>query len=265
MHAANPVPASLLDFVIATALQSGAKILEVYSSGDFETSLKKDDSPLTKADKLSHDFISRTLRGLTPDIPILSEESEDFSYQARRTWKHFWLVDPLDGTREFIKKNGEFAVNIALIENGRPILGVVYGPAKKRLYAAHRGSGAFCLDEAGNRRKISMQKPDAGAVRILLSRSQKGEGVQDFLKNYPGFSAVHVGSSLKFGYLAEGLADLYPRFWPSMEWDTAAGQCVVEEAGGFVEDIHGRALVYNKENLSNPYFVAGLRKVYNKK
>ncbi len=233
------------------ALNAGAEIIKIYESGDFSIESKSDNSPLTLADKASHKAIVEELAHT--NIPILSEEGKEVQYQERKDWEYFWMIDPLDGTKEFIKKNGEFTVNIALIHRNKPVLGVVYTPVLKDLFTAIKGEGA-----TKNGEKISVNqfsKPDKG-LKVVASRSHLNEDTQAFLDELNKPEIVSKGSSLKLLMVAEGVADLYPRYAPTMEWDTAAAQIVVEEAGGrvLIKDSE-EAVNYNKKNLLNPYFL----------
>ncbi len=246
----------LLPGVITLARQAGRAILHIYGEVDPSVEYKRDNSPLTQADMASHHVIVDGLAKLTPQSPILSEESREIPFELRRTWRCFWLVDPLDGTREFLKRNGEFTVNIALIEAGAPTLGVVYAPAIDKLYYAARGSGAF-KEEDGAVAPIRTAASNSGKVRVVMSRSHgSGEENLDRFTGGAPCEFVPMGSSLKFCLVADGSADIYPRSGPTMEWDTAAAQCVVEQAGGTVTDLDGNAMVYNKPVLLNPGFVA---------
>ncbi len=250
-------PCQHLDGVRALALEAGRCILDVYER-DFEVTEKGDGSPLTAADRAAQDVIAAGLKQLTPDVPLLSEESAAAAFDERRAWERFWLVDPLDGTREFVNRNGEFTVNIALIEAGRPVLGVVYVPVLGMTYYACRGRGAFKHKGAEAPRALRVRPhPDGGKPIVATSRSHPGAFLAAFLARVGLHATVSMGSSLKFCLVAEGAADLYPRLGPTMEWDTAAAQCVVEEAGGVVLDRDGRALTYNKRDLHNPWFVVG--------
>lgn len=231
------------------------RILEIYESGDFSIEAKSDDSPLTLADKAAHKAIVSHLE--KTNIPILSEEGKSIAYSERSEWEYFWMVDPLDGTKEFIKKNGEFTVNIALIHKHDPILGVVYPPVLGKLYWAIKGQGAFQESEGDvNRLNTSNKELDEHNLRVVASRSHMSPETQAFVENLSNPEIVSKGSSLKFLLVASGEADVYPRFGPTMEWDTAAAQVIVEEAGGKVvlED-STTSLSYNKENLLNPYFL----------
>lgn len=240
---------------IQLARDAGAAILEVYAR-DFSVEHKDDASPLTQADLASHRIIVDGLRALAPDIPVLSEEDADIPWAVRRTWTRHWLVDPLDGTREFVKKNGEFTVNIALIEGGRPVLGVVYAPVFDYLLHAERGAGAF-LREAGEDIAVVTRRPATAPLRVAASRSHLDERTAAALQRMGESERHGLGSSLKFCRIAEGRIDVYPRFGPTSEWDTAAAQCVLEAAGGAVLRLDGTPLDYNlKENILNPDFIA---------
>jgi 3'(2'), 5'-bisphosphate nucleotidase len=241
--------------ICALAKKAGKAILQVYN-GEIAVEIKDDKSPLTAADKASHEIIAAGLKALTPDIPILSEEGRDVPYEERKNWERFWLVDPLDGTKEFIKRNGEFTVNIALIEGNAPVFGVVYVPVQDKMYVGIVGEGAFLQEGDGEPRKIQVRKPDPKAgLTVVMSRSHPSPELQEYLKDIKVAEALPVGSSLKLCAVAEGKADLYPRLGPTMEWDTGAGQAVVQAAGGTVLMLEGKPLPYNKENLLNPYFI----------
>ena len=249
--------ADLAPDVIAAAEAAGLAVLEVYNRADMGVTYKEDDSPLTQADLASQKVIAEALQALTPDIPILSEEAKAVPFEERQAWSTFWLVDPLDGTKEFVKRNGEFTVNIALIEQGAPVMGVVHAPVLKRTYWAAPGLGAFKV-EAGVSAPIAVKSHDAGPLEVVTSRSHAGEETEALLmrlEEYAPIERLSIGSSLKLCLVAEGSAHLYPRFGPTMEWDTAAAQCVAEVAGAQVGDLKGERLRYNKENLLNPYFV----------
>jgi len=240
--------------VIALAAKAAAEILVVYES-EFAVARKDDRSPLTAADLASHRCIVDGLRALTPDIPVLSEESKGIDIAARRQWTRFWLVDPLDGTREFIKRNGEFTVNIALIEEGVATFGVIQQPVTGVLWHGTLGEGAFRREDSTDV-GIRARKPASAPLRIAASRSHRDERTQALLDALGG-EAVACGSSLKFCRIAEGGIDLYPRFGPTGEWDTAAGQAILEAAGGAVLDPRGRPLRYNqRETLLNGDFLA---------
>jgi 3'(2'), 5'-bisphosphate nucleotidase len=248
--------------VAQLARRAGEAILEVYRGVDPGVTYKKDDSPLTAADLASHRVIVEGLEGLAPEIPVLSEEGAGRPYEERSAWGRFWLVDPLDGTKEFIKRNGEFTVNIALVENGAPVLGVVYAPVLDREYVGWVGRGAWRRDGAEERREIRATGTGHDELAVVASRSHAGEALTAFLGQLGDHRLVSMGSSLKLCLVADGTADVYPRLGPTMEWDTAAAHGVVAAAGGGVLDLAGRALGYNKENLLNPHFlVVGERQV----
>lgn len=246
-----------LEEVVVIATDAGRRILEVYERS-YDVSDKRDGSPLTEADSLANTLIVERLAGMTPDIPILSEESAAVDYAERSHWHTFWLVDPLDGTKEFINHNGEFTVNIALIVQGRPVLGVVYVPVKDTTYLACVGLGAF-KQVARQRHVIHASSYTGGKATVVASRSHRGDKLEDFLarlkKREGGYETASMGSSLKLCLVAESKADVYPRLGPTSEWDTAAAQCVVEVAGGHVTDMHGKPLRYNKPDLLNPWFL----------
>ncbi len=241
--------------VIALARKAALEILAVYES-QFAIEHKDDRSPLTAADLASHRCIVAGLQALTPEIPVLSEESKDLDIAERRQWSTFWLVDPLDGTREFIKRNGEFTVNIALIEDGAATFGVIQQPVTGALWHGAPGVGAF-RREGNEDVAIEARKPASAPLRIAASRSHRDARTQALLDALPGSEVVGCGSSLKFCRIAEGGIDLYPRFGPTSEWDTAAGQAILEAAGGAVLDPRGRSLRYNqRDTLLNGDFLA---------
>jgi 3'(2'), 5'-bisphosphate nucleotidase len=245
----------LLPDVTALAREAGRAILEVYASS-FSVEEKDDRSPLTEADLRSEKIILAGLRRLTPEIPVLSEESTRVPYSARRHWSLLWVVDPLDGTKEFVQRNGEFTVNIALVADHRPVLGIVHAPALERDYFACEGVGAFRSDAAAAGRPIKVARRGSGPARVVGSRSHRGSSLDAFLARVGPHELVEVGSSLKFCLVAEGRADIYPRLGPTSEWDTAAGQCVLEQAGGAVLRLDGEPLGYNtREEVLNPHFV----------
>ena len=243
----------LLDRLLDTARDAGEKILRVYHS-DFAVEHKDDNSPLTQADLVAHRHIVAALEQLAPKLPVLSEEGVDIPFDTRCQWSRYWLVDPLDGTREFVKRNGEFTVNIALIDQGRPVMGVVHAPALNLTYGAAQEQGAFRVD--GDRRQPLRTRTLPARPTFVASRSHRDPALDVLLANAPAHDSVSRGSSLKFCLVAEGSADLYPRTGPTSEWDTAAGQCVVEQAGGVVWQLPERMpLAYNqKESLLNPSF-----------
>ena len=241
------------------AEEAGARILAHYDD-EIPVDYKADDSPLTQADRAAHRLIVDRLRAAFPEIPVLSEESDPEEVAERRSWQRFWLDDPLDGTKEFIKKTGQFTVNIALIEDGEPTLGVVYIPAQNVTYFARRGEGAFRQNGDGEAARIGVRAADPERVVVVASRDHAGPEVAAILERIAAagieVESASMGSSLKFCLVAEGAADFYPRTVPTMEWDTAAAQCVVEEAGGAVTTLDGARLRYNKESLRNPSVMA---------
>ncbi len=241
------------------AVRAGERILEIYEQ-DFDVVAKADGSPLTQADQAAHRVIVEDLSRLTPDIPILSEESVTVAYAERAAWTRFWLVDPLDGTKEFVNRNGEFTVNIALIDAGRPVLGVVHVPVSGVTYSACDGAGAFRQSAGESPQTIRVADYAGGRARVVASRSHAGAELEHFLAQLAAregdYATVAMGSSLKLCLVADGSADVYPRLGPTSEWDTAAAQCVVEVAGGRVVDMKNRPLVYNKESILNPWFMA---------
>ena len=249
---------SLCDSCVEIAREAGRKILEVYDT-EFDIEHKDDKSPLTNADMASHHTIVEALSALTPEIPILSEESAKLPFEERSRWGIYWLVDPLDGTREFIKRNGEFTVNIALINNHKSVLGVIHVPVLDIDYFAHEGGGAFKSEQGGEPLPISVKTPEDNRLVVAGSRSHGSEEMQKYMANlaasYADVDMLSMGSSLKFCLVAEGKADLYPRLGLTSEWDTAAAQCIVEQAGGYVTKTDMSALEYNtKDSLLNPFF-----------
>jgi 3'(2'), 5'-bisphosphate nucleotidase len=235
------------------ALAAGQEILKIYESADFGVEIKDDDSPLTKADQAAHNVIVSFLE--KTGLPILSEEGKAIPYDTRKNWEYFWMVDPLDGTKEFIKRNGEFTVNIALIHRERPILGVLYAPVLQWLYWGSAAAGAW--KQEGSNEAFQMKKEHSKEVKtIVASRSHLSQETKAFIEQYPGVEVISMGSSLKFMLVAEGKAQVYPRFAPTMEWDTAAGQAICEYAGLEVIDWGTKEnMLYNRENLLNNWFL----------
>ncbi len=248
------LPEAVLGSAREIAAAAGARILSFYR-GEGAVERKADASPLTQADMAAHELICRELRRLTPGIPVLSEESPAEEVARRQEWTDFWLVDPLDGTKEFIKQTGEFTVNLALIEEGEPILGIVHVPVQGLTYFAARGQGAYRSAGLEEPQRIRTRKADPATLAVVASRDHAGPMVRALLECLPGAQTLSMGSSLKFCLVAEGRADLYLRDGPTMEWDTAAAQCIVEEAGGVVTDLERRRLRYNKPHLQNPLLV----------
>jgi len=235
------------------ARRAGRAVMEVYDGEDISVTTKDDDSPLTRADTASHAVIVRELHDLYPDIPIISEEGKNVPLSARREWRDFFLVDPLDGTKEFIRRNGEFTVNIALVKDRLPVAGVVFAPAIDILYAGTEGEGAF-REEGGDRESIPREKPGRDDRVAVRSRSHANPDEEEILARYGVVDTVSMGSSLKFCLVADGTADIYVRSGPTHEWDTAAAHAVVRAAGGHVMT-EGKELLYNKETLLNPGFI----------
>lgn len=243
----------MLEDVIKIARHAGDAIMRVYESDDFDVQQKGDESPLTKADLAAHNVICDGLKALAMQYPIISEESSDISWEQRKHWQRYWLVDPLDGTKEFIKRNGEFTVNIALIENGEPILGVVYAPVLDAMYIGERNKGASLNGEI-----IRVEQNEPETLRIVGSRSHASQETTDWLEQLgKPYEIVAMGSSLKICLVAEGKADIYPRLGPTCEWDTGAAHAVLNGAGGTITTVDGEPLRYNqKAEYLNPFFVA---------
>ena len=261
---------------ILAAKRAGVAILDVYDS-DFAVEQKEDKSPLTLADKKSNEIIENVLEQTVTvnnsTVPILSEEGKEISYEDRKNWEYFWLVDPLDGTKEFVKRNGEFTVNIALIHKQKPVLGIIYIPVKDVFYFAAKDFGTYKLENSeiltddlsieqliDKSQKLPLDNNNKTSFTVIGSRSHTSEEFSEFMKRlnekYENIEFISSGSSLKLCLVAEGKADVYPRFGPTMEWDTAAGQAIVEQAEGTVMDTQtNEPLSYNKSNLLNPFFI----------
>lgn len=262
----------LMKKAIIASIEAGKEILKVYGYSDFEIKIKSDNSPLTIADKRAHNVITDYLNNT--GLPILSEEGRNIPFDERKNWTRFWLVDPLDGTKEFIKRNEEFTVNIALIENGEPIAGVVYIPVNGTLFLGTIEDGAFRFSDANkllnnisnpNWFEFADKLPEVlnnGPFRVVASRSHMNPETEEYIdklkQNHPVIEIVSIGSSLKLCLIAEGEADIYPRFGPTNEWDTAAGHAIIKASGGKVvlADNMELPLVYNKKDLLNPFFIA---------
>ncbi len=247
----------LITSLLNIAQSGGKEILTSYKK-DITVKIKKDKTPLTIADKNSNTVIIKSLSELTPNIPIISEENDIENYNIRKNWHSYWLVDPLDGTRDFINQTGDFTINIALIENNRPIFGLLYAPAKNVYYYAYSGGGAF-KKKNNLINKININKNPNNIIKVLVGNySLKSKKLQNFLNNsLDKFEVFEIGSALKFAYLAEGKYDLYPRFGTCCEWDTAAGVCILEQAGGKVLDTNGNKLFYNmQDSIISPNFFA---------
>ena len=244
--------------LIEISRNAGRAILEIYET-NFDVDIKNDQSPLTKADLLSDKIISQALKKIDSSIPILSEESSKIPFSERSRWKEYWLVDPLDGTKEFIKKNGEFTTNIALIRGNRPIFGIIHAPAKNETYWGVKGIGSFFIkgDSLNDAQKISSSCETNNKLRIVTSRSHPSANLKLILDKLDSFKLINIGSSLKFCLVAKGEADCYPRLGPTCEWDTAAGEIIAEAAGAMVTNFDDKPLTYNKkDHYINPDFLA---------
>ena len=250
------IKSDLIEQLIEISKEAGKAILEVYNT-DFDYQLKEDLSPLTKADTLSNIIICERLKALTPNTPILSEENSDIPFNIRSVWKQYWLVDPLDGTKEFIKRNGEFTVNIALIENNIPIFGVIHAPVLQQTFWGSESQGSFYENQNTEINKITISSNVDDPLRVVVSRSHPSPDLTDWLDRNETHKINYVGSSLKFCLIAKGEADYYPRFGPTSEWDTAAGQSILEYSGGIVTSLDGSKIKYNtKSDYINPNFLA---------
>ena len=245
---------SILPEVLKIADAASEKVMSIYMT-DFKVNYKADESPITAADIASHNVIVEGLSNLSQDIPILSEEGAEIPWSERKHWQRFWLIDPIDGTKDFTQRTDEFTVNIALIENGEPILGVVTAPALKEAYWGLRGQGAYKRDNTGHVQRISVAPPGE-AKRVVASKNHLNEDTKAFIDKLGAHELVQAGSSLKFCKIAEGHADIYPRLAPTCEWDTGAAHAVLLAAGGKVETLEGKPLQYGKEDVLNPHFVA---------
>lgn len=249
-------PSQLLKPVVALVKQAGQRILEIYGS-DFQVDMKQDQSPLTKADLAANECLIAGLTALRPSHPVISEESEMVPYKDRRAWKTCWVIDPLDGTKEFIKRNGEFTVNVALIFEHQPVLGVVYAPVPDLCYFAAEGCGAYKQVGIATPTLIRVKDRLNSHITVVGSRSHQSVPLMLYLSRLGDHQLRPMGSSLKLCLVAEGAADIYPRIGPTSEWDTAAAHCIVNEAGGRVTDLKGEELHYNaRETLLNPSFLA---------
>jgi 3'(2'), 5'-bisphosphate nucleotidase len=234
--------------------EASEKVLRIYQS-DFKVSYKEDESPITAADVASHEIIVKGLHNISRDIPILSEEGAQAPWEERRHWRRFWLVDPIDGTKEFTQRTGEFTVNIALIEGGEPVMGVVTAPALKEAFWGIKDEGAHKRDRNGRIHRIRVSEPQ-DSKRVVASKNHLNDETRAFIETLGAHQTVQAGSSLKFCRIAEGHADIYPRMGPTSEWDTAAANAVLLAAGGNVHTLEGQPLEYGKEDVLNPYFIA---------
>ena len=251
----NPDFCALLEPVVDLAREAGRKVLEVYGTC-FTVDIKADRSPLTAADMASHRCIADGLSVFKAAFPLISEESVESPYSERKKWQTYWLIDPLDGTKEFVKRNGEFTVNIALVHRHRPVLGVVYVPVNDLCYFGCAGQGAFKQDAGGPVEAIRVRTGAPEELTVVGSRSHQTDELADYLSKLGSHRLISMGSSLKLCLVAEGKADLYPRLGLTSEWDTAAAHCIVEQAGGHICTLDGEPLQYNtKESLLNPYFL----------
>ncbi|MEM8983180.1 MAG: 3'(2'),5'-bisphosphate nucleotidase CysQ [Pseudomonadota bacterium] len=247
--------ADLRSAAISIARDAAAAILRVYER-EFDVQAKDDQSPLTEADLAAHAIIIKGLTELTPAVPCLSEEGALPAFDERGRWHRYWLIDPLDGTKEFVNRNGEFTVNIALIEGGYPVLGVVHVPVTNVTYSGGEKLGGFVQHGDSPEMAIAVATRCNGPIRVVASRSHRGANLEPWLESLPETAFVPCGSSLKFCYVAAGEADVYPRFGPTSEWDTGAAQAVAEGAGGRVVTLDGKRLRYNsKESVLNPFFI----------
>ena len=261
MHDKKILNEQLISSTVEIAKLAGEGITEIYNS-DFDYQLKKDLSPITAADNLSHNIITERLKILTPEIPILSEESCDIPYKIRANWTKYWLVDPLDGTKEFIKRNGEFTVNIALIENNTPIFGVIHLPVTSETYWGSQVNGSFYSSGNNDVKEIRVSENHQNPIRLVASRSHPSEMLNSLLKKIVDYEIIEVGSSIKFCLIASGQADLYPRFGLTSEWDTAAGEAIARFAGGHVMTANGDSMNYNqKEDYLNPNCIVANGKI----
>jgi 3'(2'), 5'-bisphosphate nucleotidase len=244
----------MIEHVIEIARKASEEILKVYEKADLGVEHKADDSPLTEADKRAHELITRELENLDGNIPVISEESAVIPYSERASWKKLWLVDPLDGTKEFIKRNGEFTVNIALIEDGEPVLGVISIPARGHIYYGEKDGGSFFVGENGPKKRPIRTDTSGRRPVIAVSRSHLSPGDESLIASL-GAETISAGSALKFALVGEGGADIYSRFGPTWEWDTAAGHAVAAAAGAVVMGLSGETLLYNKEVIKHKGFI----------
>jgi 3'(2'), 5'-bisphosphate nucleotidase len=245
---------SLLPNVIKIADEASEKVLHIYQS-DFKVHFKEDETPITAADLAANEIITQGLRRIARDIPIISEEGSETPWEERKHWRRFWLVDPIDGTKDFTQRTGEFTINIAMIEEGEPVMGVVVAPALKEAYWGVKGEGAYKRDRTGKARHIRVAEP-RDSLRVVASKNHLNEDTRAFIAKLGPHETVQAGSSLKFCRIAEGHADIYPRLGPTSEWDTAAAHAVLLAAGGKVQTFEGDPLRYGKEDVLNPWFIA---------
>ena len=246
---------NLLIPVIAIAEEAG-KIALKYFRQDNSVIMKPDSTPVTRADQEMDELICQRLKSLDNSIPIVSEEMENFSYQQRKQWPTLWVVDPLDGTKHYISGREDYSVNIALVTDGKPVLSVVFAPSMQLCYYAQRGKGAFRRNASGQHVRLRCQQEKSQPLRVAISHGEPGWRMRSYLQSCGDYQLVKLGSSLKQCWVAESKIDVYPRFGKTCEWDTAAAQLVLEEAGGSIISPQGTPLVYNKEELQNPEFIA---------
>ena len=247
---------NIIEEIIKVSQDAGKAILDIYNKSDSDFEVKEDKSPLTKADISSHNIIINSLKNLTPSIPIISEEGCGIPLKERSDWKEYWLIDPLDGTKEFLKRNGEFTVNIALIRKNEPVLGVINIPAMEKIFWADRDNGSHSINADGKLIKMNVEKDMEGPIKIAASRSHYNNKLDSILAELKDYELINVGSSIKFCLVASGEADIYIRIGPTSEWDTAAGEAIVKFAGGRVISTLGKQISYNKkESFLNPDFI----------
>ena len=245
-----------IESVIEISKIAGNEIMNIYKS-DFKYEMKNDRSPLTKADKRSNDIICKSLQSLTPKIPVLSEESSDFSLKERSSWKKYWLVDPLDGTKEFIKRNGEFTVNIALMVDSKPVFGVIYLPNINHVYWGSELFGSYMINDNNSQKTLKVSENKKSDIKLVTSRSHPSPELSELILKMDDPKTISVGSSIKFCMVAEGKAECYPRLGPTSEWDIAAGSAILKFAGGIILDANGHEISYNsKNNFLIPNFIA---------
>lgn len=238
--------------ILSLVDKAAEAVLDIYKSVNLGIKKKKDNSPITLADEASHHLLTAGLKKLYPDIPVISEEEKITPYNIRKNWPYFWLLDPLDGTKEFILKNGEFTINLALIEKDTPIIGIIAAPTKRLVYFAAKGGGAYKKEAEGSLCPIKAKNQPGNTLVATRSRSHKNKREESILAKLGKTKTIHAGSALKFCLVAEGRADIYLRGGPTMEWDTAAGQCIAAEAGAKTYTLEGQPFLYNKKSLLNP-------------
>ena len=248
---------SLIENIIDVSLEAGSSIMDIYENDlEIDIQTKSDASLVTKADMISHSIIKKRLKEITPEIPIISEEDSKINFSERSAWNDYWLIDPMDGTKEFINRNGEFTVNIALINNNSPVFGVIHVPTEGNTYWGTEETGSYLLKSNYESTKLGVTQDIRSPVRIVCSRSHPSKELNTVLKKIKDYETIHIGSSLKFCLVASGKADCYPRLGPTSEWDTAAGEIIARSAGAIVVNLDNEALKYNsKEGYINPSFL----------